>query len=193
MIDKFPGDAQIEIRGCFNANRNRSNHVVGGNITGCLTVDIPAINFERIAPPLRQRAEVVELRRSRIGTLTDKGLRFGFWRPLSAAEVAELNALAVKSLQALARQNGRRGRSQICARRWGFHFRHSRGNAPDLSSCASARAASPHRQSQGGLFQAVVLLTSSPGVDHANLAGTALKATLKEHKPDAVLLAPFGS
>jgi len=38
--------------------------------------------------------EVVELRRSRIGTLTDKGLRFGFWRPLSAAEVAELNALA---------------------------------------------------------------------------------------------------
>lgn len=38
--------------------------------------------------------KVVELKRVRIGTLTDRGLRLGFWRRLSAPEVRELVALS---------------------------------------------------------------------------------------------------
>lgn len=38
--------------------------------------------------------QVVDLRRSRIGTLDDRGLKVGFWRPLTRSEVAELIALS---------------------------------------------------------------------------------------------------
>jgi hypothetical protein len=38
--------------------------------------------------------KVVELKRSRIGTLNDKGLKIGYWRHLTRAEIEELLALS---------------------------------------------------------------------------------------------------